>query len=454
MAVFLSTFDIKKVQQEIQDLYMEDDRPWVVGYSGGKDSTAVVQLIFNALLDLSNRVSLKKHVYVISSDTLVETPLIIDYINSTLNAIASEAKKQGLPLTTHKVRPQIDQTFWVNLIGRGYPSPRQKFRWCTDRMKIDPANRFIMERVSEHGEVIMVLGVRTAESATRAQVMEKHRVGERLLSRHSTLTNAYVYAPIRDFTTDDVWAYLLQVPSPWGSDNSELMALYLNSNAECPLVVDKTTPSCGNSRFGCWVCTVVTEDKALNGFIENGEKWLLPLLRFRNWLVEIRDNSDMREKKRMNGSIYTTSENKPGLGPFTLKARQEILRKLFETQKTVKNASGEPYELITRDELYKIQELWLAAGDWDLNVVEIYKEIFNEDLPWSGNERHIMTKEQAALLQTLCDQYQVPYEIAQRLLYLEWKNVGYSYRHGLVKELISMLREQWLHTEIYEEVSE
>lgn len=288
--------NLNEVYREIEQLYLEDERPWVIGYSGGKDSTAVVQLIFTTLERLSEKQKLTKPIYVISSDTLVETPLIIDYISNTLRMIEESAKEKGLPITTHKVKPLIDQTFWVNMIGRGYPAPRQKFRWCTDRMKIDPANRFILEKVSEFGEVIMVLGVRSTESASRAQTMSKHTVQGRLLSRHTSLPNAYVYAPIREFTTDDVWTYLLQVPSPWGSDNNELLALYQNSNSECPLVIDKTTPSCGNSRFGCWTCTVVTEDKALSGFIQNGQDWLEPLLIYRDWLVEIRDDPNRREK--------------------------------------------------------------------------------------------------------------------------------------------------------------
>ncbi|WP_328592610.1 DNA phosphorothioation system sulfurtransferase DndC [Paenibacillus cymbidii] len=439
---------------EIENLYMEDDRPWVIGYSGGKDSTAVVQLIFTALERLAARQELHKPIYVISSDTLVETPLIIDYINNTLRLIEESAMQKGLPITTHKVKPLTDQTFWVNMIGRGYPAPRQKFRWCTDRMKIDPANRFILEKVSEFGEVIMVLGVRSAESSSRAQTMNKHSVQGRLLSRHSTLSNAYVYAPIRDFTTDDVWTYLLQVPSPWGSDNNELLAMYQNSNSECPLVIDKSTPSCGNSRFGCWTCTVVTEDKALSGFIQNGQDWLEPLLIYRDWLVEIRDDSNRREKKRMNGTVYYTAPDQIGLGPFTLEARKEILSELLQTQKQVRTPEGQTYELISLEELYKIQEIWLAAGDWELSVLDIYNNIFNVELQWSGSEREILSHDQLKLLEELCNQYEVPYEIVQRLLFLEWKNLGYSYRHGMTKEMISILREQWLHIGSYEEVLE
>ena len=299
---------LEEAKVQIKEMYLEDDRPWVVGYSGGKDSTVVCQIVFEALSELDQD-KLHKKVYIISSDTLVETPLIIQSINTTLHRIQKEALKRNLPIETHKVKPEPTQSFWANIIGKGYPSPNQQFRWCTDRMKIDPANRFITDKVSKFGEVIMVLGVRDNESATRANVMKSHTVEGKRLMKHSTLSNAYVYAPIRKFNLDDVWDYLLNYSSPWGDDNHELHKLYQDSNSgECPLVVDKTVKesagSCGNSRFGCWVCTVVNEDKALNGFIASGEDWMRPLLEFRNWLSSIRDERTKRMKYRANGQIY------------------------------------------------------------------------------------------------------------------------------------------------------
>lgn len=301
-----SIVDITK--EQIKLAYKEDDRPWVVGYSGGKDSTVVVQLVFEVLSEMEPT-ELTKKVYIISSDTLIETPLIINSINSTLTRIQDEALKRNLPIETHKVKPEPQNSFWVNLIGRGYPSPNQTFRWCTDRLKIEPANNFIMNKISSFGEVIMVLGVREDESQSRGNSIREHTIEGKRFMRHSTLSNAYVYAPIRNFTIDDVWNYLLNTPSPWGDDNNELYLLYQESNSgECPLIIDKnikeSAGSCGNSRFGCWVCTVVSEDKALTGFIQSGHDWMKPLLNFRNWLTTIRDDRNKRMKYRMNGQIY------------------------------------------------------------------------------------------------------------------------------------------------------
>ncbi len=298
----------RRAIERVKRVYKQDAIPWIIGYSGGKDSTATCTIVLNALSELKKE-ELTKKVYIISSDTLVETPLIINEIDSTLFKIESFGKKNRLPISTHKVQPQIDNTFWSNIIGRGYPSPNQTFRWCTDRMKIDPANQFVKDVVANNGEAIMVLGVRKGESNSRDRVLESHSVENSDLMKHSTLTNAFTFAPIIEFDVDDVWNLLLNYPCPWGGDNQKLFKLYSDSAAstECPLMIDqetKNTGSCGNSRFGCWVCTVVNEDKSLSGFIKSGVKWLRPLLEYRNWLYNIRDDRTLRMKKRVTGQIY------------------------------------------------------------------------------------------------------------------------------------------------------
>lgn len=299
-----------EAKEVIKEVYLNDERPWVIGFSGGKDSTTVLQLVVNSLLEMQkDNISLNKKVYVISSDTMVETPLIISRIGESLKQVEDFARSTGLPIFTELVKPEIDNTFWVNLIGKGYPAPNQSFRWCTDRMKIEPTNKFIKDKVSSYGEVVVLLGVREGESNSRDRVIKSHNIEGKHIMKHTTLANAFTFAPIKKFTVDDVWNYLLNNPCPWEFDNKELFKLYSDSNAnECPLIIDEETKektgSCGNSRFGCWVCTVVNEDKALSGFVQNGEEWLRPLLGYRNWLRAHRDDRSMRMKVRANGSIY------------------------------------------------------------------------------------------------------------------------------------------------------
>lgn len=375
---------VNETKEHIKKAYKEDNRPWVVGYSGGKDSTVVVQLVFEALCEMPVE-ELHKKVYIISSDTLVETPLIINSINQTLRKIQDEALNKNLPIETHKVKPMIKHSFWVNIIGKGYPTPNQQFRWCTDRLKIDPANQFIMDKVSTFGEVIMVLGVREDESATRGNVIRSHTVEGKTFMRHSTLSNAYVYAPIRHFTLDDVWDYLLNHPSPWGDDNHELHRLYQDSSSgECPLVVDKTVKesagSCGNSRFGCWVCTVVNEDKALNGFIQSGHDWMKPLLAFRNWLSGIRDDREKRMKYRMNGQVYFKEVRVDDIDgvPHVLIPKKSSRRK--------QHIPLEKYTIVKKDKLKE----YLANHNIDLSAPEDHKLLISYDE--ESLDKEIVTK--------------------------------------------------------------
>jgi DNA sulfur modification protein DndC len=429
----------------MQELYLEDSRPWVVGYSGGKDSTAVVQFVFEALAELPQN-ALHKPVYVLSSDTLVETPVIVQFIDHNLSLMLRAAESRRLPIIPHKVAPQLHDSFWVLMIGKGYPTPRQKFRWCTDRLKIAPTNRFIRERISEYGEVVMVLGVRSLESSSRRQVLERHKVSGKILRRHSVLTNAYVYSPIEHFSTNDVWAYLLQYPSPWGGSNEDLYQLYKDSNAgECPLVVDKNSPSCGNSRFGCWVCTVVSEDKSLRGLIESGRTEFQPMADYRDWLLKIRDNEEYRQSKRMNGSVYYVGQGdtrRRGLGPFTLQARQEMLRRLLQVQKMVR------VSLISDEELKLIRRIWIEHGDWSDTLPRILQEAYGKEIEWPYDERPFFSSSELAMLDTICLEEGFPPELMRKLYAVELDYYGTKNRHGIFKTLERIMRQEWISVDV------
>lgn len=445
---------ISAIRREIQQVYLADARPWVIGYSGGKDSTMVVQLVFEALAELPPQ-QRSKDVYVISSDTLVENPLIISFIDKSLQMMADSARNLELPITTHKVSPEYKDSFWINLIGKGYPSPRQHFRWCTDRLKIDPTNKFITAKISEYGEVIVVLGIRSAESASRAQSISKHSIEDRLLQRHTTLNNAYIYAPIRDLSTHEVWKYLLGNPAPWGIDHQRLLDIYQDSSEEPIFMLDKSAPATGNSRFGCWVCTVVTEDKALLGLINNSNPELKPLLVLRDWIYEIRDQEDRREKKRQNGRIYYVGEGESqrvGLGPFTMETRKEILRRLLETQRICgedegyKKKYGKP-NLITLEELRLIDQIWLERGNWESSVPIIWEEVMGHRVQWAKPERALFTQQEIKILEVLSNQNDVPLELVHKLLMVEEKHSGFAVKRGLFDGLDLVLNEQWLHQE-------
>ena len=421
---------LKNKVKEIQELYLADDKPWIIGYSGGKDSTATMQLIYLSIQLLSEEKREKK-VWVVCSDTLVEIPTVMDRVDTTLERLNRYSLENNMPFSGHSVSPSVDESFFVNVIGRGYPAPTRTFRWCTDRMKIQPTSKFIIEKVSEYGNVIVILGSRKKESMTRAQTMANYEIKNSILRKHSTLPGAYVYTPIEDWELDDVWAFLLQEKSPWGDNNRELVTLYRKAGGdECPLVVDTTTPSCGNSRFGCWVCTVVEQDKSIHGFIDSGEAWLEPMADFRDLIKEMRE---MRVEHRI-----PDKSRKGGYGAFTLKARKLILKELLETEKAVLDKYKR--RLIKAEELWAIQELWCYDGDNKKSVAEIYQKVF-------GNKKKIATKppeniskrkkkkEEELYLLDLCEEYDVNHDLLSRLLFVENDLTKMRRRKGLYQRI-------------------
>ena len=295
--------NIAHIENEIIDQYINDesDRPWIIGFSGGKDSTLLLHLVWNSLKRIDTQI-FNRPIYVVCNDTLVENPKIVLFIEETLKRIQKAANKQSLNIQVIRTSPRLEDTFWVNLIGKGYPAPNRFFRWCTDRLKINPTTRFILEKISEKGEAIILLGTRSDESSSRAASIKKHEIHNQRLRKH-ILPNAFVYAPIKDIETEELWQFLLQNPPPWGGSHRDLITLYRNATGgDCPLVIDTTTPSCGQSRFGCWVCTVVKKDKSMDALIDNGEEWMEPLQEMRDFLIETKDNPEKyREKREASG---------------------------------------------------------------------------------------------------------------------------------------------------------
>lgn len=439
---------LQDIYDEIRDVYKRYPQPWVIGYSGGKDSTTVLQLVWNAIRGLPPE-ERQKPIFVIASDTRVETPVIVDYIDNTLRRVNEVAQAEGMPFSAEKVMPTVNESFWVNLIGRGYPAPTSRFRWCTERMKINPANRFIEQKVAQCGEVIMVLGVRKTESATRMQLMSTYQVKNHILRRHGSLRGAYVYAPIADFSTDDVWTYLLQNPSPWGNNNRDLAALYRNASAgECPLVIDTTTPSCGNSRFGCWVCTVARRDTSMEALIDNGEEWMEPLLDFREWLMtttEPERKREFRDIKGRDGRVVFKKDGTLAARTYTLDASRVMLEKVLQAQKAVrKDGPDAEMELISAEELYEIRRLWrVERQDWEDSVPQIFRAVNGYDLNWPKDDDGAFDAEQKELLSSLCQEHDVPFDLVARLLEVERQSTGMTKRAGVQKALQAVLSQEW-----------
>ena len=435
------------IKKEMELVYLHDRRPWMIGYSGGKDSTLLCQLVFEMLEALPEK-KRRKPVYIVTSDTMVENPIVKTYMHKMSKAINEASAEKNLNVQAHIIYPEIHQTFWSLVIGLGYPTPEPPgFRWCTERLKINPSNTFTYNTIKKDGEIVILLGVRKAESAARSRSISSREIEGKILTPHPQIAKAYVYSPLSEIQNENVWEYLLQNDgkSAWNTDNNYLYNLYRGENlSEEDSVVGQVNKDnmkvTGNSRFGCWICTMVKEDKSLKNFIDHGASELIPLRDFRNWLVELRANPNKRDYRRRNGSVYLTAAGEFGRGPFTMETRKEILRRLLQLEVET------GFELITLEELKMIDKLWEDEGDLSRrSLVEIYSAVKGSQLPWDNYRKAKYDKKTIALLHALCEKYDVPFDLVSKLMISVDNSKFYTRSAVAAKNVERILNEGWLH---------
>ena len=220
----------------------------------------------------------------------------------------------------------------------------------------------------------------------------------------------------------------MAVPSPWGSSNKELAQLYRNANGgDCPLVIDTTTPSCGNSRFGCWVCTVVKRDRSMEALIENGEPWMYPLLELRDYLANSRDSEDYREKIKRDGT-----EREGQLGPYNEDTRSTILRMLLEAQKEIQVEQPE-MNFITHQELVAIQANWYRDGYYKFKVADIYNSVYNIQIDMDKKNENL--KLENDLLKKAVNKQDEKFQLIQGMLATQKTKTLLVKKRGLLSDL-------------------
>ena len=447
---------IEKLIDHISKLYLQDDIPWIIGYSGGKDSSACLQLMWEVLERLKNDKKKIKPLYVITTDTLVENPIVSLWVKTSLDLLKKKAQEKELPVFPNLLTPNINETFWVNLIGKGYPAPNTKFRWCTERMKIRPSDRYLRKMAAESGEAILVVGTRKAESSNRAQSIAKFEKEAKRenFNPHVNLSNVSSFLPIKDWSNDDVWLYLLQKQSPWGINNKDLLSMYQGATdgGECPLVVDTSTPSCGDSRFGCWVCTLVKQDKSMSAMVQNDSEksWMEPLLQLRNNL-NVKDH-DKRDFRRIKGNVQLmpNDDERSVPGPYLKKTREDWLEQLLQAQNKIRGNNMLPKEikniqLVTQAELDEIRKIWFyekyEVDDTVPIICEKYAKGEYQFEPLEDN--HVFDSEILKILKETCENDEMIFEIAKGLLETERKHFKSARRAGLFDEFENIFKKSF-----------
>jgi len=316
----------------------------IASYSGGKDSSVVLQLVLAALQGT------EKRLYIVTSDTRMEIPYYQAYVDRVKARIQAYIDANDVNAKLVTVTPQAADSFWTSVLGKGYPAAHMGFRWCSGKIKIEPISKYTAQVTWEKSSMVFV-GVRAAESALRARIYQKHdyKPGH--------------YAPILDWSSADVWEFLLTEPCPWG-DHSELVEVYRYSSDEC-VYGEKQGVCIGNARYGCWACPL-QKSTQLDMIAMNTSDDRYRLLKgYKEVLTGMANQRAFRSKIRRNLT--------QGAGPFLV----EIRKRLFADLKKLEQQTG--WKLISADEEELIRKHWSVDADihcnpcdtaprlWDIN---------------------------------------------------------------------------------------
>lgn len=280
---------------------------WVLTYSGGKDSTltAILTLIF-----LENNQKINPNLKIVYSDTLLEIAPLRKAAAEFLRKAEERINVLQLKGSVHIVRPQLADTFWVRMLGRGYPPPGPHFRWCTKKLKVLPVQRLLEQDPAE--KTLILTGVRYSESQKRkerlvASCANGGECGQDFWFMNGPKgRNQDYHAPIVEWRTCKVWDFLAFTAPQLGWPTENLFKLY----------------GFQDLRFGCWTCTLMKEDRTMQDLAKRSEmEGLKELLEFRQRIVELGWDSG-RRVKRPDGKN----------GPMDLMTRKQLLAELLELQ--------------------------------------------------------------------------------------------------------------------------
>ncbi|MBH1852492.1 phosphoadenosine phosphosulfate reductase family protein [Stenotrophomonas maltophilia] len=321
-----------------REIRINRGRSWIIGYSGGKDSTAALKVFLAASLESGCE---NDSITIIYCDTGVENPELDLFAKKTLEEMRGELPAIFPNLQIEILKAPLKEGFFVRVIGRGYAPPTNRFRWCTKGLRVLPVQRFIN---TSPGDAAVVLGLRFGESHQRDRSLAKGGNGGAIWQVQREGAQRDILLPVLDFDLEMVWAAAQSISLPSSIDSIALEELYRGATEECPMVKSPLAPPCASGRFGCWTCTVVRRDKSTESMIKNGKAWLQPYLDFRDWLQVFRGNSSYRWPVRRNGAV--------GPGPFTVEGRKIIFKEI----QLLEEAVGR--EILSHDEIGLIMSLW------------------------------------------------------------------------------------------------
>jgi DNA sulfur modification protein DndC len=339
-------------------------RHWSIAYSGGKDSSATVTFVVSAIKQ--GLVPKPESLTILYADTRMELPPL----QRTAMRLLDELRADGFD--AHVVLPDIDERFYVYMLGRGVPPPKNRFRWCTPQLKVEPMQNSLAGLRERTGEkLLMLTGVRLGESAVRDQRIalscskDSGECGQGWFQTSTPSAVADTLAPLLHWRLCHVYDWLYFEQGRHGYDVSDIAVIYGD----------------GDVRTGCVECNLASRDTALEHLIRDPDwEHLRPLLELKPLYAELK-NPKWRKRKidpeiRQDGQY---SENVQRMGPLTMEGRAYGLERVLGIQQRA------GVDLINQVEEARIRELW-ALDTWpnkwssdDANATDLHDALSVEN---------------------------------------------------------------------------
>ncbi len=317
-------------------------RHWTIAYSGGKDSTATVTFVIWAIR--AGLVAAPQTLTVLYADTRMELPPLQQGAMALLEMLTGQAVR------TQVVLPALDDRFFVYMLGRGVPPPKNRFRWCTPQLKIEPMHRALSAlRAETDKKLLMLTGVRMGESAARDQRIvlscskDTGECGQGWFQVATPESIADTLAPLLHWRLCHVYDWLYFENDRHGYDVTGIAAIYGEDDV----------------RTGCVACNLASRDNALERLLRK-PAWahLAPLLELRPLYAELTMARNRLRKsepeRRLDGQWATNAQR---LGPLTMAARRYALDRILAIQRQAR------VDLINFEEQERIIEL-IEANTW------------------------------------------------------------------------------------------
>lgn len=317
--------------------YGERYRHWAIAYSGGKDSTATLAFVLWALQ--AGRVAAPESLTVLYADTRMELPPL------RLAALRILRQIQAAGYHTEVVLPAMDDRFYVYMLGRGVPPPKNRFRWCTPQLKIEPMYAALAELRQRAGnKLLMLTGVRLGESVARDQRIavscskDSGECGQGWFQVATPESIADTLAPLLHWRLCHVFDWLYFEQERHGFDTSGVAAVYGDEDI----------------RTGCVGCNLASRDNSLERLLRQEEwKHLRPLMELRPLYAEL--TKPRWRKRKLEPELRQDgqwSANPQRMGPLTMAGRAYGLERVLDIQRRA------IVDLVSVEEEERIKELW------------------------------------------------------------------------------------------------